>query len=52
MGTLFYRTFYGVQLQPGNPTMGTTIAAATFVIILAGVLFYLYGIQRQLLRDR
>lgn len=50
MGTLFYRTFYGVQLQPGNPTMGTTIAAATFVIILAGVLLYLYGIQRRLVQ--
>ena len=50
MGTLFYRTFYGVQLQPGNPTMGTTIAAATFLVILAVVVLYLVGIQRRLVR--
>jgi raffinose/stachyose/melibiose transport system permease protein len=50
MGTLFYRTYYGVQLQSGNPTMGTTIAAATFVVILAGVMFYLFFLQRRLVR--
>jgi raffinose/stachyose/melibiose transport system permease protein len=50
MGTLFYRTYYGVQLQPGNPTMGTAIAAATFVVILAGVMFYLFFLQRRLVR--
>ena len=27
MGTLFYRTFFGQQLQLGNPTMGATVAA-------------------------
>jgi raffinose/stachyose/melibiose transport system permease protein len=48
LGTLFYRTFYGMQLQPGNPTMGTTIAAVTFLVILAGVLVYLFGWQRQI----
>jgi raffinose/stachyose/melibiose transport system permease protein len=48
MGTLFYRTFYGVQLQPGNPTMGTTIAAMTFLVILTGVLIYLFGWQRRM----
>ncbi len=48
MGTLFYRTFYGVQLQPGNPTMGTTIAAVTFLVILVGVLIYLFGWQRRI----
>ncbi len=40
MGTLFYRTFFGQQLQLGNPTMGATVAATMFVIILAGVLIY------------
>ncbi len=50
MGTLFYRTFYGVQLQPGNPTMGTTIAAMTFLVILTGVCLYLFGVQRRLTR--
>jgi raffinose/stachyose/melibiose transport system permease protein len=49
MGTLFYRTYYGVQLQPGNPTMGTTIAASTFLVILAGVLLYLFVWQRQVI---
>ncbi len=48
LGTLFYRTFYGFQLQPGNPTMGTTIAAMMFLIILGGVLFYLFGWQRRI----
>jgi raffinose/stachyose/melibiose transport system permease protein len=33
MGTFFYRTFFGVQLQPGNPTMGATIAGVMFIII-------------------
>ncbi len=50
MGTLFYRTYFGVQLQPGNPTMGTTIAAMTFLVILAGVLLYLFGWQRRLVK--
>ena len=40
MGTLFYRTFFGQQLQLGNPTMGATVAAMMFLIILAGVLIY------------
>ena len=50
LGTFFYRTFYGIQLQPGNPTMGTTIAAVMFVIILSGVLLYLFGWQRRIAR--
>jgi raffinose/stachyose/melibiose transport system permease protein len=40
MGTLFYRTFFGQQLQLGNPTMGATVAAMMFLIILIGVLLY------------
>jgi raffinose/stachyose/melibiose transport system permease protein len=47
MGTLFYRTFYGQQLQIGNPTMGATVAAMTFLIILAGVLLYMFVWQRR-----
>ncbi len=50
LGTFFHRTFFGFQLQAGNPTMGATIAAVTFVIILAGVLLYLFGWQRRILR--
>jgi raffinose/stachyose/melibiose transport system permease protein len=47
MGTFFYRTFFGFQLQLGNPTMGATVAAMMFLIILLGVLVYLYGWQRR-----
>jgi raffinose/stachyose/melibiose transport system permease protein len=50
LGTFFYRTFFGVQLQPGNPTMGATIAGIMFLIILTGVLLYLFGYQRRLQR--
>lgn len=46
MGTLFYRTFFGQQLQLGNPTMGATVAAMMFLIILAGVLIYLIWQRR------
>ncbi len=50
MGTLFYRTFFGNQLQPGDPTMGSTIATMMFLIILMGLLVYLYVIQRRIQR--
>ena len=50
MGTLFYRTFFGFQLQIGSPTMGATVATLMFLIILVGVLFYLFMIQRRLQR--
>lgn len=42
MGTLFYRTFFGQQLQLGNTPMGATVAAMMFLIILTGVLFYMF----------
>ncbi len=42
MGTFFYRTFFGQQLQLGNPTMGATVAAMMFLIILTGVLIYMF----------
>jgi raffinose/stachyose/melibiose transport system permease protein len=48
LGTFFYRTFFGFQLQLGNPTMGATVAAMMFLIILTGVLIYLYGWQRRI----
>jgi raffinose/stachyose/melibiose transport system permease protein len=47
MGTLFFRTFYGQQLQLGNPSMGATVAAMMFLIILTGVLIYLFAFQRR-----
>ena len=47
MGTFFYRTFFGQQLQLGNPSMGATIAAMMFLIILVGVLVYIFSFQRR-----
>ena len=50
LGTFLYRTFFGFQLQLGDPHMGSTIASAMFVIILFGVCVYLFGIQTRLRR--
>ncbi len=50
LGTFLYRTFFGFQLQLGDPHMGSTIASAMFVIILLGVCIYLFGIQTRLRR--
>jgi raffinose/stachyose/melibiose transport system permease protein len=50
MGTFFFRTFFGHQLQLGNPTMGATIAGMMFLIILVGVVLYLFAMQRRLLK--
>ena len=50
LGTFFFRTFFGVQLQAANPTMGATIAGIMFLIILAGVLLYLFTYQMRLQR--
>lgn len=47
MGTLFYRTFFGMQLQMGIPTMGATVATMMFLIILIGVLIYMFAWQRR-----
>jgi raffinose/stachyose/melibiose transport system permease protein len=47
MGTFFYRTFFGQQLQLGNPSMGATVAAMMFLIILTGVLLYTFVWQRR-----
>jgi raffinose/stachyose/melibiose transport system permease protein len=48
LGTFFYRTFFGYQLQTGNPTMGAAVATVMLFIILVGVLLYLFGVQRRL----
>ena len=48
MGTFFYRTFFGQQLQLGNTTMGATVAAMMFFIILLGVLLYTFLWQRRI----
>jgi raffinose/stachyose/melibiose transport system permease protein len=50
LGTLLYRTFFGFQLQLGDPHMGATIATVMFLIILAGVCLYMFVIQRRITR--
>jgi len=50
LGTFFYRTFFGNQLQLGNPTMGAAVATVMFFIILVGVCLYLFIVQRRLRR--
>lgn len=50
LGTFMFRTFFGFQLQLGDPNMGSAIASAMFMIILIGVSIYLFGIQRRLRR--
>ena len=50
LGTFLFRTFFGNQLQLGDPNMGATVATVMFAIILAGVSAYLFGIQRRMRR--
>ena len=50
LGTFMYRTFFGFQLQLGDPHMGSAIATAMFVIILIGVSIFLFGIQTRMRR--
>jgi len=50
LGTLLYRVFFGFQIQTGDPHMGATIATVMFLIILAGVMVYLLGVQRRMTR--
>jgi raffinose/stachyose/melibiose transport system permease protein len=50
LGTFLYRTFFGFQLQLGDQTMGATIATMMFLIILSGVMVYLFVVQRRMRR--
>ena len=50
LGTLFYRTFFGFQLQRGDPYLGSAVAGVMLLIILSGVLVYLFAWQRRLQR--
>jgi raffinose/stachyose/melibiose transport system permease protein len=52
LGTYFYRTFFGYQLQPGSATMGAAVATLMLIIILIGVLVYLFGYQRRIQRHQ
>ena len=48
LGTLFYRTYFGYQLQAGQPHSGSALATVMFMIVLGGVLAYLLLWQRRL----
>ncbi len=50
LGTFLYRTFFGFQMQLGDKNMGSAIAMVMFLIILAGVCIYLFGIQSRMRR--
>jgi len=50
LGTFLYRTFFGQQLQQGDPNMGSAVATVMFVIILGGVCLYLFTVQNRLRR--
>ena len=50
LGTFLYRTFFGFQLQLGDPHMGATIATVMFFIILSASAIYLFGIQTRAAR--
>jgi raffinose/stachyose/melibiose transport system permease protein len=51
LGTFFYRTTFGNFAILPNSSMGTTIATMMFLIILTGVVLYLFLVQRRLIRD-
>ncbi len=51
LGTFFYRVSFGAGGQLPNVSMGTTIATMMFLIILTGVILYLFGAQRRLVRE-
>jgi len=50
LGTFLYRTFFGFQMQLGDPNMGAAVAMIMFLIILTGVCIYLFGIQMRMTR--
>jgi raffinose/stachyose/melibiose transport system permease protein len=52
LGMLFFRTFFGYQLQPADPFMGSTVAGVMLLIILTGVLIYLTFWQRRVQQIR
>ena len=47
LGTFFYRTFFGASGTSGSSAMGATVASVMFLIILVGVLLYMFGWQRR-----
>ena len=52
LGTLFFRFYFGRTGALPDPAMGTTIAAAIFVIVFTVVVFYLTVVRPNLVRAR
>jgi raffinose/stachyose/melibiose transport system permease protein len=50
LGTLFYRVYFGKYGVLPDPSMGSAIAAAIFIIVFTVVIFYLTVIRRHLVR--
>ncbi|MER9947254.1 sugar ABC transporter permease [Mesorhizobium sp. M0047] len=50
LGTFLYRTFFGFQMQQGDPNMGSAVATVMLLIILAVVCAYLWLVQSRLHR--
>jgi raffinose/stachyose/melibiose transport system permease protein len=50
LGTLFYRVYFGKYGVLPDPSMGSAIAAAIFVIVFTVVVFYLTVVRRHLVR--
>jgi raffinose/stachyose/melibiose transport system permease protein len=50
LGTLFYRVYFGKYGVLPDPSMGSAIAAAIFIIVFTVVIFYLAVIRRHLVR--
>tara|TARA_R110002020_G_scaffold60594_8_gene163997 strand:- start:2485 stop:3420 length:936 start_codon:yes stop_codon:yes gene_type:complete len=50
LGTYLYRTFFGFQMQQGDPNMGSTVASVMLLILLAVVCAYLWLVQSKLRR--
>lgn len=48
LGTFFYRTFFGFQLQPGDQYMGAAVAGFMLLLILLGLVIYLFAWQRRM----
>ena len=47
LGTFFYRTFFGASGTTGSAALGATVASVMFIIILVGLLLYIFGWQRR-----
>ena len=52
LGTLFYRVYFGKFGVLPDPSMGSAIAAAIFVIVFTVVVVYLTLVRRFLVRTR